>query len=69
MVRMAIELDDRTHQREDRLRRDTFVEKVLKQAGVPLIRIPAARAYDAQAIRRQLGLDPSDVNSKLAKAL
>ncbi|MGA6826828.1 DUF2726 domain-containing protein [Nitrospira sp. NS4] len=69
-VRMAIELDDRTHERMKTQRRDAFVEGVLKEAGVPLIRIPAARAYDAQVIRRQLGMDQPGANSsKLAKAL
>lgn len=63
----VIELDDRSHQRPDRLHRDTFVEMVLKQAGVPLIRIPAAKAYDTQAIRAQLGLSESAATrSKLA---
>ncbi|MDE3041339.1 MAG: DUF2726 domain-containing protein [Nitrospirota bacterium] len=66
----AIELDDRTHQRLDRQRRDAFVETVLKQAGVQLVRIPAARAYDTQAIRRQLGMNGTDVNDRtLAEAL
>jgi hypothetical protein len=69
-VRMAIELDDRSHQRSDRQRRDAFVETVLKQAGVPLIRIPAARAYESQAIRMHLGIDETDVNGRnLAEAL
>ena len=56
-VQMAIELDDRTHQRVKTQRRDAFVEQVLKQADVPLIRIPGAAAYDSQVIRKQLGMD------------
>ncbi len=63
-VRMAIELDDRSHQREDRQSRDMFVEKVLKQAGVPLIRIPAARAYDANTIRTKLGFEGAEGGEK-----
>lgn len=63
-VRMVIELDDRSHQREDRQSRDVFVEKVLKQAGVPLVRIPAARAYDPKAIRATLGLEGADGGEK-----
>jgi very-short-patch-repair endonuclease len=67
-VHTAIELDDRTHQRSDRQRRDAFVEDVLKRAGVSLIRIPGATAYDPQAIRRQLGLTEERNVKKLASA-
>jgi hypothetical protein len=37
--KLAIELDDLTHEREDRKSRDEIVEGVLAQAGVPLLRI------------------------------
>jgi hypothetical protein len=63
-LQKAIELDDRSHQRSDRQRRDAFVESVLKQAGIPLIRIPAARAYDLKALRAQLGINGTDVNDR-----
>lgn len=46
----AIELDDRSHARQDRKDRDRFVDRAFAQAGIPLLRIPAARSYD----RRQL---------------
>lgn len=36
---LAIELDDRTHERSDRVARDSVVSTVLKNAGVPLLRI------------------------------
>ena len=66
----VIELDDRSHQRGERQRLDAFVEMVLKQAGVPLVRIPVTRAYDPEALRRQLGLDETDRNSgTIAKAV
>ena len=41
----AIELDDRSHQRADRRKRDEFVDEVMKAAGVPLLRIRASRDY------------------------
>lgn len=63
-VHKAIELDDCTHQRSDRQHRDAFVQDVLKQAGVPLIRISAAKVYDSQTIRRQLGIDQADMNGR-----
>jgi very-short-patch-repair endonuclease len=37
--KLAIELDDRSHERSDRKDRDQEVERVLKTAGVPLLRV------------------------------
>ena len=51
MPYVAIELDDRSHQREDRQRRDAFVDEVLKQAGIKIVHIRAASNYDLQTIR------------------
>jgi len=56
MPYMAIELDDRSHQREDRQRRDAFVDDVLNQAGIKIVHIRASSTYDLQTIRNQLGL-------------
>ena len=57
MPYMAIELDDRSHQREDRQKRDAFVDEVLNQAGIKIVHIRASSTYDPQAIRDQLGLN------------
>ncbi len=35
--KLAIELDDRTHERPDRRERDIEVERILKDAGLPLL--------------------------------
>ncbi len=35
----AIELDDKSHDRADRIKRDRWVEQILKDAGLPLVRI------------------------------
>ena len=53
----VIELDDRSHEREDRVKRDTFVASVLKQVGIPLVRIPVASTYASPKIRQLLGID------------
>lgn len=37
-VALVVELDDRTHDRPDRQRRDVFVNTVLGQAGIPIHR-------------------------------
>ncbi|MFA7000309.1 MAG: DUF2726 domain-containing protein [Candidatus Paceibacterota bacterium] len=37
--KLAIELDDKSHERSDRQERDHEVERILHEAGVPLLRI------------------------------
>ncbi|MBU6414201.1 MAG: DUF2726 domain-containing protein [Planctomycetes bacterium] len=46
----AIELDDSTHQQTRRRKRDDFLNHAFASARVPLIRVPAARQYDRQAL-------------------
>ena len=50
----AIELDDRTHNRRDRSARDAFVNEACATAGLPLMRVPAARQYDVDMIRQRI---------------
>lgn len=61
-ILMAIELDDITHQRGDRIGRDEFVDDAFRQARISLLRVPAARTYGPKAlhtqIRQALGLEP-----------
>jgi hypothetical protein len=57
---LAIELDDSSHDREDRQERDAFVDRVLAKAGLPLLHVRVQAAYDpkqlaasvSEAIRR-----------------
>jgi hypothetical protein len=52
---LVVELDDRTHDREDRRERDGFVDDVLYSAGVPILHVPTSFSYNvavlSQAIR------------------
>lgn len=48
----AIELNDRSHALPDRQERDRFIVQACAEAGLPLLQIPAARSYDAHALRR-----------------
>jgi hypothetical protein len=52
----VIELDDSSHERIDRQRRDRFVDAALSSAGVPLVRIPAQRAYTPAEIRQRVSV-------------
>ncbi len=50
----VVELDDRTHDMQDRKERDEFVDEALKSAGIPLIRYPVQRAYRTDEVRQKL---------------
>jgi hypothetical protein len=47
---LAIELDDSSHDREDRQERDAFVDEVLAKAGLPLLHVRAQAAYDPKVL-------------------
>ena len=47
----AIELDDVSHLRPDRIERDKFVNHAFESAGLPLLRIPVEKAYKAAEVR------------------
>ncbi len=49
-----IELDDRSHERQDRIDRDLFVDNALFSAGIPIVHIKTAKHYDIGDIRNQL---------------
>lgn len=42
---LVIELDDRSHDREDRRDRDSFVDEALAAAGLPILHVPARQKY------------------------
>lgn len=67
-VHMAIEVDDRSHEAEDRRLRDGFVSSVLRQAGITLVRIPAARSYAVSTLRQQLGLLDAQIETRRTAA-
>ncbi len=47
---LAIELDDSSHQRQDRIERDAFVDEVFKNARLPLVHIPVRTTYNMQEL-------------------
>lgn len=44
----AVELDDQSHRRVDRQKRDAFVNSALAAAGLRLVRIPAKKGYSLE---------------------
>ena len=52
---LALELDDASHDREDRQERDAFVDGVLAKAGLPLLHVRAQAAYDPKQLAASIG--------------
>ena len=48
---LAIELDDVSHNRPERMERDAFVNEAFEAAGLPLLRVPVEPSYRASEIR------------------
>lgn len=51
---LAIELDDSSHSRWDRVQRDEFVQDVLNKAGIRLLRIKNAYVYNKEDISKMI---------------
>lgn len=54
--KLAIELDDTSHEREERQARDVFVEEVLRMAKLPLLRIQYAENVDIQELTKRIDM-------------
>ncbi|MCA9252075.1 MAG: DUF2726 domain-containing protein [Phycisphaerae bacterium] len=57
-IQAVIELNDKTHKRERRQKRDEFLANALSAAGILLIEIPAAASYDTEELRSILLATP-----------
>ena len=55
-VRVIIELDDRSHQRQDRQTRDRFVDVVLRNSGYRIIHIPEFNDQTVTELNLILGI-------------
>jgi len=51
---VAIELDDRSHERKERVERDEFMDKVFGMADLPLLRFRVQKKYDKRKIREKI---------------
>lgn len=50
----AVELDDASHQKENRKARDNFLEEACRSAGLPLARFPAKASYAIQDVKTSI---------------
>lgn len=57
--RLVVELDDKSHERNDRAERDQKVDDILAQANIPVLHIPAKAAYSVEDIQRKIFGDPA----------
>ncbi len=55
---VGIELDDSSHEEDDRRQRDAFVDEVFASAKLPLLHFPVQKAYS-----------PADLKARLAEVL
>jgi len=55
----VIELDDSTHYRADRKRRDQFVDDVMGDAGIRILHVHTKQGYDIQSLT-------ADINAMIA---
>lgn len=52
--KLVIELDDRTHEREDRIERDKEVERILQDADLPLLRLGNHGSFNADELKQKI---------------
>ncbi|MFA6405437.1 MAG: DUF2726 domain-containing protein [Candidatus Paceibacterota bacterium] len=51
---LAIELDDRSHFKWERMRRDQFVNDLMTEVGLRIIHVPFSYSYDSEKLRKQI---------------
>ena len=54
---IAIELDDRSHDRKDRVERDIFINQAFKSADLRLVRFKVGGSYSLTEIKNTLGIE------------
>lgn len=52
--KLVIELDDQSHNAEDRQIRDEFVNKALEAAGIPCLRVKRRPTYDEDELSNDI---------------
>jgi len=51
---VAIELDDKTHDRESRRLRDKEVERIFAEAKLPLVRFSNSQSHEVETVRQRI---------------
>ena len=53
-IKLCIELDDYTHKRSKRIKRDEFINKLFDDLGIKLIRIPVQNYYNLEELKNKI---------------
>ncbi len=53
-IKLCIELDDYTHKQEKRRKRDDFVNKLLEETNVKMVRIPVQNYYNKDKLKEKI---------------
>ena len=53
-IKLCIELDDYTHKQEKRKKRDNFVNKLLEETNVKIVRIPVQNYYNKDELKEKI---------------
>ena len=53
-IKLCIELDDYTHNRQRRIQRDIFVNEIFKTTNVKILRIPVQNFYNKEELKNKI---------------
>lgn len=53
-IKLCIELDDYTHQKSKRVKRDEFINKLFNDLGIKLLRIPVQNFYNIEELTQKI---------------
>ena len=53
-IKLCIELDDYTHNQQKRIERDNFVNEILKNADVKILRITVQNYYNLEELKKKI---------------
>lgn len=68
-VACCIELDDKSHDRKDRVARDVFLNKAFDAAKLPLLRIPCKRTYQPDQLSKLIARAAKMSNAEIRKMM
>ena len=53
-IKLCIELDDSSHNKNNRIKRDNFINEIFKQTNINLLRIPVQESYNLETLENKI---------------
>lgn len=53
-IKLCIELDDKTHNTNKRIERDTFINDMFKELNIKLLRVPVQNFYNMEELKQKI---------------